>query len=270
MSGPRKGTGEIRKDTDGLWKLFYKASGLFTGSDEVRFVAVDTKGAISNVGVITINTINTAPTARSTSMTVAAGGSADVGIFGQDVDREPLTFKRVGGPTKGTGEIRRDKNGNFRFYYQNSPAAVGDDEVRFVALDPSGKPSEVATITINVLGFFNRAPSAVNVSATTQQGQPVSVVLEGTDPDEGDTLTFKRVGGPTNGTGEIAATADGNGFEFRYRPRADFVGTETIRYVALDSKKRPSAPATITIRVTAAPSAPSAIKSGSSSSAGDS
>lgn len=268
VSGPRKGTGEIRKDADGIWKLFYKASGLYTGNDEVRFVVVDQKGAQSAPATVTINLFNTKPTARSTTMQVAAGGSADVGIFGQDIDRDTLTFQRVGGPSKGTGEIRKDANGNFRFYYQNSPSFVGNDQVQFVALDGQpGGVSETATIDITVVGIFNRAPSAQNVSGTTTSGTPVAVALSGTDPDEGDVLTFMRVGGPNNGTGEIALDADGT-YKMFYTPSPDFVGTDTIRYVALDQKQRPSAPANITITVTA--STPGAIKSPPASSAGSS
>lgn len=268
VSGPRKGTGEIRKDADGIWKLFYKASGLFKGNDEVRFVVIDRKGAKSRDAVITINLFNTKPTARSTKMQVAAGGSASVGIFGQDIDRDTVTFRRVGGPSKGTGEIRKDENGNFRFYYQNSPVAIGNDQVQFVALDGQpGGVSEVATIDITVVGIFNRAPSAQNVSGTTTSGTPVAVAVSGIDPDEGDVLTFKRVGGPSNGTGEISLDADGT-YKMFYTPRPGFIGTETIRYVALDQKNRPSAPANITITVTA--SAPSAIKSGPAPSAGSS
>ena len=274
VSGPRKGTGEIRKDTDGIWKLFYRASGLFTGNDEVKFVAVDTKGAVSNVATITINLFNTAPTARSTQMQVAAGGSANVGVFGQDIDRDALTFRSVGGPTKGTGEFRKDANGNTRFFYQNSPAATGDDEVRFVAIDTSGKPSEIAILTIKVIGVFNRAPVANNVSGTTTRNTPVAVAVSASDPDdalltEGQTtpLTFKRVGGPSNGTGEIRLDETDGVFKMFYTPRAGFVGTETIRYVAIDDKGRPSAPATITITVT---SGSSAIQSGPRPSAGSS
>lgn len=268
VSGPRKGTGEIRKDADGIWKLFYKASGLYKGNDEVRFVVVDKKGAKSKDATITINLFNTKPTARSTKMQVAAGGSASVGLFGQDIDRDTLTFQRVGGPSKGTGEIRKDENGNFRFYYQNSPVAVGDDQVQFVALDgQAGGVSEIATIDITVVGIFNRAPSAQNVSGTTTSGTPVAVAVSGTDPDEGDVLTFKRVGGPSNGTGEISQDKDGT-YKMFYTPRPGFIGTETIRYVAIDQKNRPSAPASITITVTA--SAPSGVKISPPSSAGSS
>ena len=257
VSGPRKGTGEIRKDTDGVWKLFYKASGLYTGNDEVQFVAVDSKGAVSERATITINLFNTAPTARSTQMQVAAGGSGDVGIFGQDIDRDAITFKLIKGAKKGTGEIRKDKFGNFRFYYQNSTVAVGDDQVQFVAVDSNGATSELATIDIKVVGVFNRNPSAQNVTGTTVQDTPVAVAVSGTDPDEADLpadqpsqLTFKRVGGPVNGTGEIRKDEDGV-FKMFYTPRRGFVGTEVIRYVAVDPKGAPSAPATITITVTA-------------------
>ena len=276
VSGPRKGTGEIRKDTDGTWKLFYKASGLYTGNDEVKFIAIDSKGAVSNVATITINLFNTAPTARSTQMQVAAGGSADVGIFGQDVDRDALTFKRVGGPTKGTGEFRKDANGNTRFFYQNSPAATGDDEVRFIAVDSNGKSSEIAILTIKVIGVFNRAPIANNVMGTTTRNTPVAVPVSASDPDDADLpegqttpLTFKRVGGPANGTGEIRLDND-DVYKMFYTPRAGFVGTETIRYVAIDDKGSPSAPATITITVTAPSSGSSALSRGSSPSAGSS
>ena len=268
VSGPRKGTGEIRKDADGVWKLFYKASGLFKGNDEVKFVVIDSKGAKSGDATITINLVNTKPTVPNAKMTVIAGGSASVGIFGQDIDRDTVTFQRVGGPSKGSGEFRRDENGNFRFYYQNNTAAVGNDQVQFVALDGQpGGVSQIATIEITVVGVFNRAPSAQNVSGTTTSGTPVAVAVAGTDPDEGDVLTFRRVGGPNNGTGDIRQDEDGT-FKMFYTPSPTFVGTETIRYVAFDQKNRPSAPATITITVTA--SAPSAAKSPPATSAGSS
>ena len=261
VGGLKKGTGGIRKDTDGVWKLFYKASRLYQGDDFCQYVVIDSKGAQSAPFTITINILNTKPTARSTKMQVAAGGSASVAIFGQDADNDTLTFQRVGGPTKGTGEIRRDTDGVVRFFYQNDPAAVGNDEVRFVAVDGNaGGISDIATIEITVVGVFNRAPSAQNVAGTTTANTPVAVAVAATDPDEGDVLTFKRVGGPNNGSGEIRQDTDGT-FKMFYTPRDGFTGTETIRYVAVDQKGRPSAPATITITVTASPSAASAIKS---------
>ena len=270
INGLKKGTGGIRKDTDGVWKLFYKASRLYKGDDFCQYVVIDSKGAQSAPFTITLQILNTKPTARSTKMQVAAGGSASVAIFGQDADNDTLTFKRVGGPTKGTGEIRRGADGVLRFFYQNDTAAIGNDKVDFVAIDgQAGGVSEIATIDITVVGVFNRAPSAQNVSGSTTSGKQVAVPVAGTDPDEDDVLTFKRVGGPSNGTGNILRDIDGV-YKMFYKPRADFVGTETIRYVAIDQKGRPSAPATITISVTKASSAGSAVKSGPSPSAGSS
>ena len=261
VGGPSKGTGEIKRDTDGKWKLFYRGSGAFTGSDLVKFVAIDDKNRSSNVATITINFINSPPTAFDGGLRLLAGTSDSVVLLGKDVDSDTLSFKRVGGPSKGTAEIKKDANGVWKLFYTNSAAFTGDDEVRFVAVDTSGATSNVAKITIIVQGQPNRPPVAQNGTLSATGGVETSVVLQATDPD-GDPVTYKRVGGPTNGTGAIRKDTDGV-WKLFYTARFGYIGSDEVRFVAFDDKGRSGNVAAISITVQAPPAA---VKSGSATS----
>ena len=151
VNGARYGFSEIRRDTDGKFKLFYTSLNKFYGADSVKFVAVDTKGRTSNVATIAINFINRAPTASNASVTVAAGGATSQLLFGDDPDGNEITFRQVNGARAGTSEIKRDEQGRWRVYYQSRAGYSGADAVTFVTVDSFGRTSNVATVSINVV-----------------------------------------------------------------------------------------------------------------------
>ena len=97
-----------------------------------------------------VTVINSAPFAFSRATTAQAGVETAIPLGGADFDNEPLTFKRVGGPTNGTAEIRPGADGQPTLFYTSRPRFGGVEVIRFVALDQSGKPSNVATIAIDV------------------------------------------------------------------------------------------------------------------------
>jgi uncharacterized repeat protein (TIGR01451 family) len=83
---------------------------------------------------------------------------------------------------------------------------------------------------ITVVPVVNRAPDAVDDTATTNRATPAAfnVLSNDTDP-EGDTLTVTGVSQPTNGTASF--TANGS---VTYTPGANFVGLDTFTYTISD------------------------------------
>ena len=150
VSNAKYGTSELRKDTDGQWKLFYQSLPKYYGPDAVKYVAIDSAGRNSNVATIEINFINRPPTADNAALTVAAGAATAVYIFGNDPDRDDLTFRLVNNPKHGAGQIARDEQGNWRAYYQASAGYSGPDSLTFVTVDRVGRTSNIATVSVTV------------------------------------------------------------------------------------------------------------------------
>ena len=96
----------------------------------------------------------------------------------------------------------------------------------------------------------NRPPVAVNDSATTIAGQPVTVNVLANDSDpDGDALTIVGVTTPANGS--VVATAT----TVTYTPAPRFTGTDTFSYT-IDDGHGGTASATVTITVGAPPNRP--------------
>ena len=185
VGGPRDGTGSFVTDAGGNTTFVYRSRAGFVGTEEVRFVAVDPLNRTSTPATISINVVassaasaikvtpaappappNRAPFANNVTAATQPGVEVAIPLSGSDPDGDPLTFKRVGGPRNGTGEIRRDSDGIFKMFYTPRAGFVGTEEIRFVALDTIGKPSPVATMTINV----SSAPSALRSGADAPSG----------------------------------------------------------------------------------------------------
>ncbi|MEO6412814.1 MAG: Ig-like domain-containing protein, partial [Pedococcus sp.] len=94
----------------------------------------------------------------------------------------------------------------------------------------------------------NRAPSASDVSVTTPEDTAAAVTLEGTDPD-GDALTYTVTSSPAHGT--LSGTAP----NLTYTPAGDYSGPDSFTYTVSDGTLT-SAPATVSITVTAVNDAP--------------
>ena len=247
-NSPHLGVADVRK-IDGVWKLFYTSFKGATGDDEVQIVALDGFGGRSplakiKVAVSAAEPTNRAPVALNGAVESARGTVAIKALGASDADGDALSFKLVR-PTKyGTSEIVLDPaDGQWKLRARNFHASDdGTDSAQFVAIDAQGRQSNVATITIYLR---NRAPIASDINASAPSGAAIAIPLAATDAD-GDELTFKRVGGPRNGTGEIRF--DGV-WKMFYRSRAGWTGVEEVRYVAIDAQGRPSTPATLRIEV---------------------
>ena len=151
VGNAKYGTSEIKRDTDGFFKLFYTSLNRFYGSDSVTYLVTDSRGKESNLATVRINFINRSPVALGNFVQVASGESVSQFLFADDPDLDAITFRLVNNPRFGKGEVKLDPQGKWRFFYRSLPGYVGPDQITFIAIDPFGKESSVAAIDINVV-----------------------------------------------------------------------------------------------------------------------
>ena len=256
VGGPTNGVGEF-VTANGQTHFVYTSRRGFSGTEKVRYVVFGSEGRPSNVATISIQVTSTTPVVLNFSASANDARQISIPMTATNPGGGTLTFKRVGGPSNGVGEFVTGNDGQTNFVYTSRVRFNGTEVVRYVALNAAGRPSNVATITINVI---DATPVALNFTANASDAQPISIPVTATNPG-GVELNFKRVGGPTNGVGEFVTGDDGK-TNFVYTARRGFEGTETVRYVVFGNEGRPSNIATITINVTASSAESSAIRSG--------
>lgn len=102
----------------------------------------------------------------------------------------------------------------------------------------------IAIVLIGIiLSGSNNQPVAESMSVTTQEDTPVSIILDGSDPD-GDSLSFYVVKETSYGS------LSGTGARMIYTPEKDFNGSDNFTFKVSDGSKESTA-ATISITVAA-------------------
>ncbi len=236
-TAPANGTVTI----DGT-KATYTPNADFNGADSFTYTANDgtDESAPATVSV-TVTPVNDAPVATDASASTAEGNSIAFPLTGTDIDGDALTFVVATVPANGTVTIA----GSSATYSPNVGFS-GTDTFTFVANDGT-VDSVPATASITVTQV-NDAPVANDIAAVTNEDTAISLTLAGSDAD-GDALTFAAATQPANGV--LSGTAP----NMVYMPNPDFNGTDTFTYTANDGTVD-SAPATVTITVTAVNDAP--------------
>jgi len=135
------------------------------------------------------------------------------------------------------------------------PAANFNGSVSFqyTVVDDGGADCPVPATATIVVNPVNDTPTATQDSATVDEDGTLSgASVLGNDADvDGDSLGAVLVGGPTNGA--LTLNADGT---YLYTPTADFNGTDSFTYQAVDGAGGSSDPTTVTITVNPMPDAP--------------
>jgi CSLREA domain-containing protein len=135
-----------------------------------------------------------------------------------------------------------------------APNANGSADITVVLKDDGGTAnggqdtSPAQTFKISVTPV-NDPPTASSLNITATEDTPRSISFAGTDV-EGDTLSFAVVSGPSHGT------LSGTGASRTYTPAADYNGSDSFTYKAIDAGGAESAPATVSIDITAVNDAP--------------
>ena len=231
--------GALTLNSDGTFT--YTPTANYNGTDSFTYTATDGT-ATSNVAsvAITVNPVNDTPTAVNNAFAT----NEDVQLSGNvltndiDVDGDTLTATVVNGPSHGTLTL----NGNGTFTYTPTTNYNGTDSFTYTATDGTAT-SNVATVIVTV-NAVNDAPTAVNDSASTNQGTALSGNVLSNDNDvDGNTLSATLVAGPAHGT--VALNSNGS---FTYTPTANYTGTDSFTYKATDGTAT-SNTATVSITV---------------------
>lgn len=187
--------------------------------------------------------VNRPPQAVNDAVAGASCAIGAIAVLANDTDPDGDTLRVISATGGAQGDTTVESNGTITWRPRAQTTVGicqvgGTDTFTYTIADPSGA-SSTATVTITVAAA---PPSAVNDTATTQEGTPVVIAV--LDNDAGPfPLTLVSVGTPVNGTAAI----EGN--RVRYAPRAGFTGTDTFNYTARDEQGR-SVSAQVTVTVT--------------------
>jgi hypothetical protein len=193
------------------------------------------------VSITVTAALNHAPVANAQSATANEDTPKAITLTATDQDGDTLTYSVVTGPDHGTLAGSAPS-----LTYTPAANYSGPDSFAFKANDGKAD-SNVATVTITVTPV-NDAPVANAQTVTTAEDTATGVALTGSDVD-GNPLTYSVVTGPAHGTLSGAAPS------LTYTPTPNYNGPDSFTFKVNDGTVD-SAPATVSITVTAVNDAP--------------
>ncbi|MCK5829036.1 MAG: tandem-95 repeat protein, partial [Methylococcales bacterium] len=223
VSNPTNGTAVVTGDG----KISYTPNAGFTGTEVFQYTISDNNGGTDTANVtVTVGEGNKTPDAIDDSTTTTQGQKVVVDALGNDTDQDgdTLTITSIANPTNGTAVI----TGDGKISYTPNADFTGTETFEYTISDGNGG-TDTANVTVEV-GSDNKAPEAVDDSASAEGGEKVVVDVLGNDTDpNGDDLTITNVADPEHGTAVI--TGDG---KISYTPDVNFNGTESFEYTISD------------------------------------
>jgi subtilisin family serine protease len=218
----------------------------FSGSGSFDYAVSDGHGGTdSGHATISVGAVNDPPLAVDDSATVAEdSGATAIAVLANDtdVDGPSLSTTSASDPAHGTTAV----NANGTVSYAPDPNYHGADSFTYVVSDGAGG-SDTGAVSVTVTSV-NDPPVAVNDSATTGQGQAVTITVLANDTDvDGQALSIGSVSDPPHGS----AVANANG-TITYTPDAGYSGPDAFGYTASDGSATSNV-ATVSITVSATP-----------------
>jgi lysophospholipase L1-like esterase len=286
VSSPANGTAV----SNGNGTVTYTPDFGFTGADTFTYRVADAQGAVSNTAMVTVtvNAVsaetvidNGGPGTSSTGTWAASGASGSYGspsvwsrdgtkytwtftpftsgsyelsmwwtVYSSRSTSVPVDIAHSGGTTRVT--INQQQNGGKWNVLGRYNFAAGQSYKVTITSQPGPSSTCADAVKFALLADVgNLPPTAVNDSAATTEGAPVTVNVLSNDTDDGgiNAATVAIGAPPANGT----ASPNGNG-AVTYTPNAGFTGVNTFTYTVADSQGAVSNSATVTVTVTAASS----------------
>lgn len=211
----------------GLYTLRLSPGFSHAGEHTLMVTAVDSASATTkhNITVIVANA-NRPPAAFPQSVNVDQNGSVAIRLDGNDPDGDPLTYRIITQPSRGTlsGIVPN-------LTYRPNQGYTGPDSFTFRVND-GAVDSDTATVSINVRAT-NRAPTLTVPGAQfVNEGQALSFSLSASDPDLGQSLTLTTTGLPS-GASVVAISA--TNWQFRWTPNFTQSGSYTVTFRVADN-----------------------------------
>jgi cytochrome oxidase Cu insertion factor (SCO1/SenC/PrrC family) len=225
--------------------------------DSFSYTIDDVSGATSNVAsvTLTVTPVNDAPTAVDDTASVNEGGSVVIDLSGNDTDPDNAldlsSIAITSGPTNGS----LVDNGDGTLTYTHDGSETVGDSFSYTIDDVSGATSNVASVTLTV-NPVNDAPTAVNDTASVNEGSSVVIDLSGNDTDPDNALDLGSIvitSGPTNGS--LVDNGDGT---FTYTHDGSETVGDSFSYTIDDVSGATSNVASVTLTVTPQNDAPTA------------
>lgn len=170
---------------------------------------------------------NQPPVAVDDAATVPEDGSTDVAVLANDFDPDgdPVALHSLSPARYGT--VRN--NGDGTVNYRPDPGFHGSDSFRYTTADGKGGTA-TGTVAVTVTSEPD-APDAVDDSAATTPGNPVTVAVLANDSDaDGDPLTVIAVTQGAHGS----VTTDGT--TATYTPGEGFLSSDQFTYTLSDGQ----------------------------------
>ena len=198
----------------------YTHDGSETVSDSFSFSVSDGNGGslATTTFNITITPTNDNPVlAINAVLTLAEAASASIDssvLLVTDPDAgDTLTYTVVTAPTNGTlspaASFTQAQIDASAVSYTHDGSETVSDSFSFGVSDGNGGSLATTTFNITITPTNDNPVLAINAGLTVAEAASASIdssVLQVTDPDAGDTLTYTVVSGPTNGTLSPAAS----------------------------------------------------------------
>lgn len=214
LSKPKHGQLVLKKG-----EFVYKPNKNFVGLDTFQYKFYDGK-KYSDTYTVKICVTNNPPVTKNISTKTHTNVKYINELKGEDLDRDPLTYKLVSNSKNGTTTL----NSNGVYSYTPNTNFMGVDSFSYKVNDGISD-SQVSTVTINV----NNYPPIVNdTNVELHSNLKYNGEVKGTDI-EGDELTYNIKSTPKRGL--LTFNPDGT---YNYTPYRNFVGVDSFSYVAND------------------------------------
>jgi DNA/RNA endonuclease G (NUC1) len=248
VTGPAHGTLALGANGG----FIYTPAANFSGADAFTYKANDgfADGASATASLVVTSPCSNGdcragtPIARDDLYTTGQGDTLTVTTRNDVLENDgrfAASALLVSGPAHGTLAL----NANGSFVYVPATAFYGIDSFVYAARSASGVVGPVATVRLVVRK--NLAPDADNDFYAVKTNATLTVaaagVLKNDSDSDGDALTAALATGPSHGT--LILSTNG---AFVYKPAANFTGTDTFTYQAVDPFGHADT-ATVSIRV---------------------
>ena len=191
------------------------------GLDQCRLILVDTNRNVLKLELsIEIAPVNDAPIAYDSYEWTDSNSPITIFLSAYDPDNDALAYTILSGPSHGRIEGEPPQ-----LTYWPNDDFIGVDELTFRAADAELESND-ATVTIQV-ELINSPPVAGDLELSTDEDQPLDIVLPVFDPD-GDPVFIYILEGPS------AGTLSGVPPELVYTPSPNYHGHDGFTYIAED------------------------------------